>query len=473
MISRSKPITVVWKECDFLAMRQHLLRNDNLERVSFVFFGATDDNPSEIYVHKVINLEDGEYEKQTPTYVVPKMTRLISVFREYESKAIKGLMHVHSHPFSHAAEFSGIDYQSAKNAVGSLKSYLRAGERNNPFLFAHLVIGQELEGFSGNVYDGTNSLMGQVESMHIVGMREAKKMMLNGDGVSRWQALDNSEILDRNVKWLGEAGQKKIADTQVVICGVGGAGSLMALNIRGMGFGKITLIDHDRIEASNLNRLPAAKRRDVGFFKVDVMKRMIEDVGVTSEVEAIPGRIESDKAKKAIVSAHILVAGVDSFRTRFTLQMLAARYLKPLIDIGSGIMLKTDTQTIHFMGGQVATYIPGGPCLFCQGVVPKSIDSDMITEVKRATGYVQGTDFTPTSVATINAIMAGHAADTLLKFVTGFSPVKPYLKCDLLNGSYQIFNFQRKLSCPVCGDEGVEGMGDEIPFVLPESLPIE
>jgi hypothetical protein len=125
------------------------------------------------------------------------------------------------------------------------------------------------------------------------------------------------------------------------------------------------------------------------------------------------------------------------------------------------------------MGGQVGIYMPGGPCLCCQAIIPREIDSDLSAETKRATGYVQGTDITPTAVVTINSIMAAHAMDSVIKLLSGFSPIKPYVRCDLLNGSYQFFNFEKRSDCPICGSEGIEGRGeDEELLMTREEIPI-
>ena len=121
------------------------------------------------------------------------------------------------------------------------------------------------------------------------------------------------------------------------------------------------------------------------------------------------------------------------------------------------------------MGGQISFYIPGGPCLSCQAVVPREIDSEISLEVKRATGYVQGTDLTPTSVVTINSILAGQAMDILIKYITGLMLPASHIKCDLLTNTYGNFNFRRKEFCPICGVNGIEGAGEETVQLIPHS----
>lgn len=458
---------LVFQANDFNSMKEHLLQQDGLERVSYVLFGVRGDDPfEELYVHKVINLDDSQYDRQEPSYVLPKMDVVLKMFNGFERSVVSGFMHVHCHPFCNNAEFSPKDDQSARKAVRSLGDYLAAGGVKGNFLFGRMVVGQAEAGFSAYIHDKAFNVKGEVHKLKVVGPAGIRKINRFTDSIADDVEITDRELLDRNIRWLGDEGQKLLSDSHVVICGVGGAGSLVALNMRGLGLRKITLIDHDRIEKSNLNRLPGATLKDVNCYKVNVIKRMIEDVSPTTDVEVIAERVQGDNAAKAISSGDVIISAVDSFSTRFHIQLLAARYLRPLIDIGAGITLGPGGNTVKSMGGQVVAYVPGGPCLCCQGVVPREIESELSTEVRKATGYVKGRDMTPTAVATINSVMAGHAVDMLIKFLTGFSEINNYLRCDMLTNTYQTFNFGKRPDCLLCGEEGVEGRGDETEYII-------
>ena len=465
-------VPLVFREDDYKCMREHLLREDGKERVSFILFGTRGEDPvKEAFVHRIINLEDSEYARQSGMHVVPKIVSQLKAFRAFSSSEVYGFMHVHSHPFTGDAEFSYIDTKSVAETVRSLRDYLISDDKIGTFLYGTLVLGKSERGFSGLFYDSeltTKEKIGEIRTVGINGFRKTRSYKITSSSET---TIPDAEMLDRNIKWLGEDGQKKLSESKIVICGSGGVGGLVALNARGLGLKKITLIDDDRIEKSNLNRLPGATLHDVGKFKVDVMAKMIIDVSPGTEVVAITERVSCDegRTRKEMADADIIIAAVDSFQARFDVQWLAARYLKPLIDIGSGINLKADTSTVKFMGGQIACYVPGGPCLCCQAVVPRDIESEFSREVKRLTGYVKGTDITPTSVVTINSIVAGYAVDMVIKLITGFSEIKTYMKYDLLNMTTQTFNFNKKAGCLICGENGLEGKGDDVMTVLFDS----
>lgn len=460
---------LVIREEDYKSMTCHLLRKDGLERVSFILFGIRQENGiEEAFVHKVLNIHDRDYSVQTTTHVVPTILSQLAVFRDFSDCEIAGLMHVHSHPFSGCANFSHTDKISVSKTVRSLRDYLTAGDNSMQFLYGTMVIGSDKSGFTGCIYDDKSVVKAELSDIKIIGLNGIRTLRSHCHAKKQDTDLADTELLDRNIRWLGKDGQKRLSSTSLVICGVGGAGSMVALNARGLGFKKITLIDGDKIEKSNLNRLPAATLGDVNKHKVNVIKQMINDVAPMTEVIAVPEHASCDTGhtRSLIAEADIIVAAVDSFEVRFDLQWLAARYIKPLIDIGCGITLDSKTSAVKFMGGQVASYVPEGPCLCCKAVIPRDIESTISREIRKASGYVKGTAITPTAVMTINSIMAGYAMDMIIKYVTGFSEIKSYLKCDLMNASNQTFNFEKKSHCPICGIDGVEGKGDDLHLKL-------
>jgi molybdopterin/thiamine biosynthesis adenylyltransferase len=266
------------------------------------------------------------------------------------------------------------------------------------------------------------------------------------------------------VRFLGEEGQAKIHQTHLAICGVGGLGSFVVAHARGLGFKRITVIDPDRVEETNLNRLWGATPKDLGKPKVRVMARELKRFNI--EVEPIFAGVQDELAQRAILEADVIVSCFDNDAARLEAQILAARYLKPLMDLGAGIILD-EQKRVREMGGQIAFYFPGGPCLLCQGLDPAKIVSDEIREVQRAVGYIVGTPETPPAVITLNSVIAGLGMDLLTRYLTGFAPVASYLKFDLLRHQALGLNFRKRLNCPICGEEGVEGKGDELEEPLP------
>jgi hypothetical protein len=179
---------------------------------------------------------------------------------------------------------------------------------------------------------------------------------------------------------------------------------------------------------------------------------------------ALQTKVQSEEARQHILDSDLVINCLDNNNARMELQVLAARYLKPMLDLGVGIRLKKGTKTVREMGGQSILYYPGGPCLLCQGFDVASVMSEEMEQVHRATGYIEGTGDSPASVVTLNSVVAGLGMQVVLNYVTGFAEPPVYLRYDFLRNETSHFNFIRRQDCPVCGENGIEGKGD-----LPEA----
>lgn len=493
--SRDKA-TIVFKEEDFKTFRAHLLREDGLERAAFLFLGKGLSNSTRVfYVHKLMLPEDSDYRIQHSSEVEPKTEFVLKSFSEFLKSDVAAYMHAHSHPFSIHAGFSGVDNSSFPGMVKSLKGYLQLLDSEIEPVVLRIVCGTTEEGFTAECVDSKGEQLAAVNEIRVLGHSGIKRIRAksNAGFFTKWipwgkgsdddhnssmnTNLDLNQF-DRNIRWLGEEGQKAISETQLAICGVGGIGSIVVAQARGLGFRKITLIDHDRVEETNLNRLVGACKKDVGKFKVDIMKRDIERYDSGIQVMAYPVNVQSDEAHRAIIDSDLVINALDDDAGRMEVQLLSARYLKPLLDLGAGIILGEDRKTVKSMGGQVIFYIPGGACLVCQGLDPSKIVSRDIRELQRSVGYVQGTNETPPSVITINSIIAGIGMDLVTRYLTGFAATPAYIHYDSLKHAPMPFQFKRKKDCYICGENGIEGKGDEIEkpmscSAIPEDLSID
>jgi len=470
-------VKLTLKEEDFTKFRNQLLKKDGLERQSFCMTGVVDrGNSLEVLVHKMIHPSDEDYRVQHSFLVDAKPEFLLKVFSEFERSGLKGFLHAHSHPFAAWATFSGGDNRHLAGEIKSVRDYISMSSDPRDFYFIRLVYGKDERGFKGEVYTHDLTFYGYIDEIKVVGKGGVKKYERCSYSEA-WHAEmlpHDRERWDRHIRWLGEEGQRRISDTHLVVCGVGGAGSVIVANARGLGFKKITLIDPDVVETSNLNRLIGAERDDVGKLKVEVMEREVKKVDPDAVVHALPCRSEEDDARYAIIDGDVVISGLDTLASRFEIQVLAARYLKPLLDIGSGITLKGGQGEVADMGGQVVFYYPGGPCLACQGVPIFEAVSGLSEEIRKSVGYIRGTDFTPPSVITINSVLGGAAMNTLVKYLVGLPVKSTHVKYDLLAENVYRFNFLKKEECPICGQYGLEGRGDEFTEILPcEELSLE
>jgi molybdopterin/thiamine biosynthesis adenylyltransferase len=162
----------------------------------------------------------------------------------------------------------------------------------------------------------------------------------------------------------GEAGQKRLKKSKVLVAGAGGLGSTVLTYLAIAGVGKIRIIDSDKVELSNLNRQILYSESDTGKEKAVCAKERLESLNPHVQIEAIGAAITEDNVFD-LVEDYPIVDALDNLNTRYLLNSVAVRRNLPLFH-----------GAVHGLEGRVTTIIPGKtPCLRClyQGVVPGKI----------------------------------------------------------------------------------------------------
>ena len=460
---------LVIREDDFARLRSHLLREDGNERAAFALLGkAEPEGRIELYLHRLIIPDDGDYCEQSSVIVEPKVEFVLETMSSFASSRVPGYLHMHSHPFCSKASFSCIDTHYFPGIVESLRHYLVVSGKEKDFIYMALVWGHGENGYEGRCLAPDGSLYATVDEIRVVGRNGIKRLIRSGNQSTAEDGEPLSGRFHRQVEFLGVSGQRRIQRTSLAVCGVGGLGSFVVACAKGLGFREMTLIDPDVLDESNLNRFQGGTAADVGRPKVDVVSDAIKLFDPAIKVNTVCTGVEDPEARKAIVSADFIINCLDDDGARIEVQILAALHLKPLLDLGSGIILGEGTRTVQEMGGQAVLYYPGGPCLFCQGIDPTAIVSREIRQVQRAAGYIQGTDETPPSVVTINAVLAGLGLQVAIDYVTGFAEPPSYLHYDVIHNQSTKLAFTKRPDCPICSETGIEGRG-EVMMELPLS----
>ncbi|WP_109211464.1 MULTISPECIES: ThiF family adenylyltransferase [Microbacterium] len=114
----------------------------------------------------------------------------------------------------------------------------------------------------------------------------------------------------------GETAQRRLAAAHVAVVGAGGLGSPVVLALAAAGVGTITVIDDDRVEASNLQRQIMHRVSDVGAAKVDSAVRVAADLSPTTRVRPVQALLTPDNASELLAGAHVVIDGTDTFQTR-------------------------------------------------------------------------------------------------------------------------------------------------------------
>ena len=116
---------------------------------------------------------------------------------------------------------------------------------------------------------------------------------------------------------LGNEGQQRLKRAKVLIVGVGGLGSPIALYLAGAGVGTIGLVDDDLVSISNLQRQVLYSEPEVGLPKAIQAKIRLEALNSDIKVNAHPCRLSKGNAEEIIGEYDIIVDGCDNFATRY------------------------------------------------------------------------------------------------------------------------------------------------------------
>lgn len=211
------------------------------------------------------------------------------------------------------------------------------------------------------------------------------------------------------MSFLSQRGLGILREATVSVVGAGGGGSHVAQQLAHLAIGIVYVIDHDRLDASNVNRVVGATYRDVGGMKAAVLAARFSGLG--GAIVPIAERAEHCHAARAIESSDIVVGAVDSFRARHNLEKKCRAALVPYVDIGLTIIVD-ELGRAAAIGGQVVTSLPNGPCLECVGVAtPARLAGDREE-------YVAGAP--EQQVVSMNGLLASQAVNTTLALLTDY-----------------------------------------------------
>lgn len=130
---------------------------------------------------------------------------------------------------------------------------------------------------------------------------------------------------------IGEEGQKKLLDAKVLIVGVGGLGSPIALYLAGAGVGCIGLVDDDVVSISNLQRQVLYSEKELGKSKAICAAERLSALNSEIKVQPYSTRLTGDNARDIIREYDMVVDGCDNFATRYLINDICIQQGKPYI----------------------------------------------------------------------------------------------------------------------------------------------
>lgn len=250
------------------------------------------------------------------------------------------------------------------------------------------------------------------------------------DGLTRDELLRYSRHL--LIPAVGEAGQLRLKNSSVLLIGTGALGSPSAMYLAAAGVGRITLVDPDVVDATNLQRQILHGESWIGKSKLESAAARLREINPHIEMTLQPVRFTPENAMSLAEPHDVIVDGSDNFPTRFLTNDTAFLLKKPLV-----------YGAIHRFEGQAGVFAPhlGGPCYRCllptmpaPGSVPSCQEAGVLGVLPGIIGSIQ-------------------AMETLkLLLGIGAVPLGKLTVYDALNSSFRTIKLNRDPACRLCGD---------------------
>ncbi|MCL2830782.1 MAG: molybdopterin-synthase adenylyltransferase MoeB [Betaproteobacteria bacterium] len=230
---------------------------------------------------------------------------------------------------------------------------------------------------------------------------------------------------------IGVEGQERLLAAHALIIGAGGLGSPAALYLASAGVGKITLVDNDQVDRTNLQRQILHTEARIGWDKVASGQQALSEINPEVLVVPVAARLDAESLQEYVAAADVVLDCCDNFATRHALNRVCRKYKKPLV---SGAALRFDGQITVFDARD-----DDSPCYHC--LFP---ENDSAEELRCATLGV----FAPLT----GMIGAAQAAEAI-KLITGCGePLSGrLLLLDALRMEWRSVRLKKDPECAVCG----------------------
>ena len=396
-------------------LRQHLFPSDGCEAVAVAICGrrAGDDNHI-LTVREIHVIPYEDCSVRTPIQVtwsteslVPKLVRL----RDTNDALVK----IHSHPVG-LRGFSATDDKADRDLFASVHGW---AESDAPHASCIMLPDGELFGRT----IGTNGKFGSIASISVAGddIRFWNKSIVSSE--------DIPEFASRHAQAFGNGTFNTLRCMSVAVVGCSGTGSPLIEQLVRLGVGRLVIVDPDRVEEANLNRILNTTIDDVlsGEFKVEVIARAVRRMGLGTTVVPITRNLFDAETVRAVASCDILFGCMDSIDGRHLLNRIAVFYSIPYFDLG--VKLVADGSggvdqicgTVHYLQPDRSSLLSRGTYTlkqFTAAALRRSNPAEYERQLKEK--YIVGAGERRPAVISVNMLIASIAVNELLARIHRF-----------------------------------------------------
>lgn len=254
--------------------------------------------------------------------------------------------------------------------------------------------------------------------------RPVLRTMIVGDDIvshGAAEALIAPGFATRTLQAFGEKTYAALRGLRVAVVGCSGTGCHVIEALVRLGVGEVVLVDPDRIDELNLDRITFARRPDIGRLKVERAAELIEELELGTRVTAMPRNLIDPDVVRALSVCDVVFGCMDGAEGRHALNRLATFYSLPYFDLG--VRLDADgAGGVSQVCGGVHYVQPGGSSLVSRGVI--TLEEVRVEGLRRANPaeyeaqrrdrYIHGVDVDRPAVIALNGHVAHLAVIELL-----------------------------------------------------------
>jgi len=224
-------------------------------------------------------------------------------------------------------------------------------------------------------------------------------------------------------------GQEKLARARVLVIGLGGLGSPVALYLAAAGIGHLVLVDFDKVELSNLQRQIAHTLHDLDRLKVDSARDAVRSLNPLVEVSAVARALDEAELLEQVQAADVVVDASDNISTRMAINQACVKTGTPLV---SGAAIRFE--------GQVMVLRPDRPQAPCYRCLYRS--EEELAETCAQSGVI----------APLLGIVGSVQAVEAMKLIIGIGETLSgrLLLLDALQMEWHCVQINKNPNCPVC-----------------------
>jgi molybdopterin/thiamine biosynthesis adenylyltransferase len=237
------------------------------------------------------------------------------------------------------------------------------------------------------------------------------------------EGLQTTDTHDRQHRAFGPANREILAGLRVGLVGAGGTGSPTAEQLLRLGVGYLAVIDDDEVTETTPSRGYGSGLADVGLPKVEVIKRLSEQIGFgVTDVDPLNADVRDPGALDRLASCDVIFCCTDGHASRVVLNRVAYWHLIPVVD--TGVLVSTSASGLERVDARVSWIAPGTACLMCRGRVDTALAHAEVMdpeERKRQAGegYVPEISSPAPAVVTYTTHVSAAAVGELFKRLFG------------------------------------------------------